>query len=126
MTHLADVGYRGPQVCQLTGLTYRQLNYWDTTDLLKPSISAARGSGSQRRYSEADVAKARVIKKLLDAGVSLQSVRRALPLVGDAREDQLRFLVVSDGQPMAAAAGELERIIREAKVAVVIDLEAPP
>lgn len=126
MTHLADVGYRLPQMCELTGLTSRQLDYWARTDLLRPSISEAHGSGTRRRYSEADMERARVIKRLLDAGVSLQSVRRALPLVGEARADALRFLVVSDGMPRAVATGELERIIRETKVAVVIDLEAPP
>src|SRR5579885_2302680 len=71
-------GFRGPQVCTLVGITYRQLDYWARTDLLRPSISEARGSGTQRRYSYRDLVELKVIKRLLDAGVSLQSARRAI------------------------------------------------
>ncbi len=73
-----DQGYRGPQVCSIVGITYRQLDYWARTDLLTPSISEAKGSGTQRRYSYRDLLELKVIKRLLDAGVSLQSARRAL------------------------------------------------
>lgn len=129
VTYLADLGYRGPQVCELTGLTSRQLDYWARTDLLKPSISEARGSGTRRRYSEADVTKARVIKRLLDVGISLQSVRRALPMVSVAAADGLRWLVVTTGGDTVACTADpldLARVVAEARVAVVIDLEAPP
>jgi len=75
---MAEEGYRGPQVCKIVGITYRQLDYWARTDLLKPSISEARGSGTQRRYSYGDLLELKVIKRLLDGGVSLQSARRAI------------------------------------------------
>ncbi len=75
---MAEDGFRGPQVCAIVGITYRQLDYWARTDLLRPSISEARGSGSQRRYSYRDLLELKVIKQLLDAGVSLQSTRRAI------------------------------------------------
>jgi DNA-binding transcriptional MerR regulator len=75
---MAEDGFRGPQVCAIVGITYRQLDYWARTDLLRPSISEARGSGTQRRYSYRDLLELRVIKQLLDAGVSLQSTRRAI------------------------------------------------
>ena len=65
-------GFRGPQVCTLIGITYRQLDYWARTGLLRPSIADARGSGSQRVYSYTDVVELKVIKQLLDAGISLQ------------------------------------------------------
>lgn len=71
-------GYRGPQVCKLVGITYRQLDYWARTGLLRPSLADARGSGSKRLYSYRDVLELKVIKQLLDAGVSLQSARRAV------------------------------------------------
>ena len=71
-------GYRGPQVCKLIGITYRQLDYWARTGLLRPSLADARGSGSKRLYSYRDVLELKVIKQLLDAGVSLQSARRAV------------------------------------------------
>ena len=75
---MSEEGYRGPQVCKIVGITYRQLDYWARTDLLKPSISEARGSGTQRRYSYGDLLELKVIKRLLDGGVSLQSARRAI------------------------------------------------
>ena len=71
-------GFRGAQVCTLVGITYRQLDYWARTDLLRPSITDATGSGSQRRYSYRDVLELKVIKRLLDAGLKLQQARRAV------------------------------------------------
>jgi DNA-binding transcriptional MerR regulator len=78
-----EEGYRGPQVCKIAGITYRQLDYWARTDLLRPSITEARGSGTQRRYSYTDLLELKVIKQLLDAGVSLQSARRAIDCLRD-------------------------------------------
>ena len=80
---MAEEGYRGPQVCSIVGITYRQLDYWARTNLLRPSISEARGSGTQRRYSYTDLLELKVIKQLLDAGVSLQSARRAIECLRD-------------------------------------------
>ena len=77
-------GFHGPQVCGLVGITYRQLDYWARTGLLQPSVTAARGSGTRRVYSYSDVLELKVIKQLLDAGVSLQSARRAVECL---RED---------------------------------------
>jgi DNA-binding transcriptional MerR regulator len=77
-------GYSGPQVCGLVGITYRQLDYWARTGLLQPSVASAKGSGSRRVYSYSDVLELKVIKQLLDAGVSLQSARRAVECL---RED---------------------------------------
>jgi DNA-binding transcriptional MerR regulator len=71
-------GFPGPQVCKLIGITYRQLDYWARTGLLRPSVADARGSGSKRLYSYRDLLELKVIKQLLDAGVSLQSARRAV------------------------------------------------
>ena len=71
-------GFSGPQVCALVGITYRQLDYWARTGLLVPTIAEAKGSGSKRRYSYHDVLELKVIKNLLDAGVSLQRARQAV------------------------------------------------
>jgi len=79
-----DEGFRGAQVCALVGITYRQLDYWARTDLLRPSITDATGSGSQRRYSYRDVLELKVIKRLLDAGLKLQQARQAVECL---RED---------------------------------------
>ncbi len=71
-------GFGGPQVCQLVGISYRQLDYWARTGLLRPSLAEARGSGTRRRYAYRDLLELKVIKQLLDAGVSLRSARRAV------------------------------------------------
>jgi RNA polymerase sigma factor (sigma-70 family) len=75
---MAEQGYRVPEVCRIIGISYRQLDYWARTELVRPSIQDAQGSGTQRLYSFQDLVELRVIKKLLDAGVSLQRVRKAV------------------------------------------------
>jgi DNA-binding transcriptional MerR regulator len=75
---MATEGFRGPQVCSVVGITYRQLDYWARTGLLRPSLADAHGSGSQRLYSYTDLLELKVIKQLLDAGVKLQQARRAI------------------------------------------------
>jgi DNA-binding transcriptional MerR regulator len=71
-------GFRGPQVCAVVGITYRQLDYWARTGLLRPSVAEARGSGSHRLYSYRDLLELKVIKQLLDAGLELRQARRAI------------------------------------------------
>lgn len=70
-----DNGYSGTQTAKLVGITYRQLDYWARTDLIRPSLSDACGSGSRRRYSYQDLLELRVIKTLIDSGIKLESVR---------------------------------------------------
>jgi DNA-binding transcriptional MerR regulator len=77
-------GFRGPQVCTIVGITYRQLDYWARTDLVRPSIADAHGSGTQRTYSYTDLVRLKVVKNLLDAGVKLQTARKAIEYL---RED---------------------------------------
>jgi DNA-binding transcriptional MerR regulator len=72
------VGYRGPTACSAAGITYRQLDYWARTGLVEPSIRSAYGSGSQRLYSFRDVVVLKIVKRLLDTGVSLQNIRTAV------------------------------------------------
>src|SRR5213596_1360145 len=76
-----EIGFRGPQVCKIVGITYRQLDYWARTELVRPSLADARGSGTQRRYSYRDLVELKVIKSLLDAGVSLQLARKAIEYI---------------------------------------------
>ena len=103
----AERGYRGPQVCSLVGITYRQLDYWARTDLLRPSVTDAKGSGTQRRYSYTDLVKLKVIKRLLDAGVSLQQARRAIDCLRASGEDLAAAnLVVDAAQSVLAYSGE--------------------
>lgn len=72
---MTETGYSGTQTAKIVGITYRQLDYWARTDLLRPSLAEATGSGSRRRYSYRDLLELRVIKTLLDAGIRLESVR---------------------------------------------------
>ena len=103
----SPLGYRGPQVCSIVGITYRQLDYWARTGLLHPSISQARGSGSQRVYSYADLVQLKVIKRLLDAGVSLQAARRAIECLRSAGDDLASAnLVIDDRRSVLAHTGE--------------------
>jgi len=102
-----EEGYRGPQVCSIVGITYRQLDYWARTDLLRPSISEARGSGSQRRYSYRDLLHLKVIKRLLDSGISLQQARRALDVLRATGDDMATAnLVIEEGRSVLARSGE--------------------
>jgi DNA-binding transcriptional MerR regulator len=78
-----EAGYRGPQVCKIVGITYRQLDYWARTELVRPSVCDANGSGTQRLYSWSDLIELKVVKKLLDGGVSLQRARKAIEYLRD-------------------------------------------
>src|SRR5919202_2795153 len=92
------VGFRGPTACQVGGITYRQLDYWARTGLVVPSIRGAAGSGSQRLYSFKDVLVLKVVKRLLDAGVSLQNIRVAVEhLRRRGVHDLARITLFSDG-----------------------------
>src|ERR1700760_433323 len=106
----AEPGYRGPQVCAVVGITYRQLDYWARTGLLRPSISEARGSGSQRRYSYTDLLQLKVIKRLLDSGVSLQAARKAIECLRSGDGDVAAANLVIDG-PRTVLAHSGEEII---------------
>ncbi|MBF9011939.1 MerR family transcriptional regulator [Corynebacterium phoceense] len=93
-----EVGYRVPIACQVAGITYRQLDYWARTDLVNPSIRTARGSGSQRLYSFKDVLVLKIVKRLLDTGISLQNIRLAVEGLRDRGVNDLAELtLVSDG-----------------------------
>src|SRR5262245_14983192 len=93
-----DAGFRGPQVCAIVGITYRQLDYWARQGLVRPSIADARGSGTQRSYSFNDLVRLKVIKNLLDAGVKLQTARKAIAyLREDLGDDWATASLVLDG-----------------------------
>jgi DNA-binding transcriptional MerR regulator len=93
-----DVGYRGPTACSAAGITYRQLDYWARTGLVEPTVREATGSGSQRLYSFRDILVLKVVKKLLDAGVSLPNIRTAVAALRDrGAEDLAQVTLLSDG-----------------------------
>jgi DNA-binding transcriptional MerR regulator len=93
-----DIGYRGPTACSAAGITYRQLDYWARTGLVEPSVRAAHGSGSQRLYSFRDILVLKVVKRLLDTGISLQQIRAAVQHLRDrGSADLAQVTLMSDG-----------------------------
>ena len=101
-------GYRGPQVCRIVGITYRQLDYWARTDLVRPSLADARGSGSQRLYGYRDLVELKIVKSLLDAGISLPAARKAIAYLRDELGDDLATanLVIDGSRSVIAHTGD--------------------
>jgi len=95
-------GYRGPAVSDIVGISYRQLDYWARTGLAAPSISKAKGSGSQRLYSFEDIVRLRVVKRLLDTGVTLERIRSALEELGRQGRELADVTLASDGRTVYA------------------------
>jgi DNA-binding transcriptional MerR regulator len=115
MSDIATFGYSGPTVCRLTGVTYRQLDYWARTGLVTPSLIPARGSGSKRSYSYGDVLEVKVIKSLLTSGVSLSRARQAVECLRRSLGADIASssLVLSDaGSVLAKTDGELVDLLR--------------
>jgi DNA-binding transcriptional MerR regulator len=94
---MTEQGFRVPEVCRIVGITYRQLDYWARTGLVRPSIHEAQGSGSQREYSFQDLATLKLIKRMLDSGVNLQQIRKAMSTLKELKEPALGTTLVSDG-----------------------------
>lgn len=108
-------GFRGPQVCTIVGITYRQLDYWARTDLLRPSLVDAKGSGTQRSYSYRDLVELKVIKSLLDANVSLRSARQAVEYLREHLGEDIASanLVLSGENPLLVREdGEIIDLVR--------------
>ena len=100
-------GFSGTQAAKVVGITYRQLDYWARTDLIRPSLSDASGSGSRRRYSYKDLLELRVIKTLLDAGVKLESVRDVFTYLREhVTTDIASAHLVINGSSVVLAQGE--------------------
>jgi DNA-binding transcriptional MerR regulator len=103
-----ETGFGGPEVCRIVGITYRQLDYWARTDLLRPSLADAQGSGTQRRYSFRDLVALKVIKSLIDGGLSLQTARKAIDYLRDHLGEDLASasLVIEGSSSVLARTGD--------------------
>jgi DNA-binding transcriptional MerR regulator len=94
-------GYTGPEVCKITGITYRQLDHWTTSSLINASIRNLKGSGFYRIYSFQDIIQIKLVNKLREAGVSLQKIRIALKNIQKVLGDDISISdvsVFSDGK----------------------------
>ncbi len=109
-----DAGFSGTQAAKVVGITYRQLDYWARTDLIRPSLTDASGSGSRRRYSYKDLLELRVIKTLLDAGIKLESVRDVFEYMREHVDSDIAsaHLVISGNSVMLADGDELIDVLR--------------
>ena len=115
MTEILSTFFSGPMVCRLTGVTYRQLDYWARTGLVTPSITPAMGSGSKRKYAYLDVLEVKVIKSLLTSGVSLARAPQAVECLRSSLGADLASssLVMSDsGSVLAHSDGDLVDLLR--------------
>jgi len=119
------VGYRGPTVCKIVGITYRQLDYWARTELVSPSVQQAEGSGTQRLYSFDDVVRLRVVKRLLDTGVSLQKVRVAVEELQRRGRTLTEATLVSDGASVLLLEddAELLDLVRRGQAVLALALD---
>ncbi|KZX20492.1 MerR family transcriptional regulator [Rathayibacter tanaceti] len=94
----ADAGYRGAVAARAAGITYRQLDYWARTELVEPTVRGASGSGTQRLYGFRDILVLKLVKRLLDTGISLQQIRTAVNQLRESGVDDLaQTTLMSDG-----------------------------
>lgn len=122
MTMATEAGIRTPDVCQLTGITYRELDYWARTDVVRPSIQDAKGQGSARLYSVEDIVLLSVMKHLRDHGVSLDAIRAVVPPVRSALglgANATLWLVLGEQIEVTTT---LESVVRGGRLFTVVDL----
>ncbi|HSN43218.1 MAG TPA: MerR family transcriptional regulator [Propionibacteriaceae bacterium] len=106
-----DLGFRGPVACGAAGITYRQLDYWARTGLVVPEVRSAGGSGTQRLYSFRDLLLLKVIKRLIDAGISLPQIRIAIDHLRERGvQDLTQVTLMSDGVSVYECTSDLEVI----------------
>ena len=105
---MAVESFSGKRSAEIVGITYRQLDYWARTDLVRPSVADANGSGSRRSYSYRDLLKLKVIKTLLDAGLRLETVREVFTYMRDQLGEDVESanLVVHGNKSVVTRSGE--------------------
>jgi DNA-binding transcriptional MerR regulator len=111
---MSEQGFSGTKAASIVGISYRQLDYWARTDLVRPSLTEATGSGSRRQYSYRDLLELRVIKSLLDAGIKLESVRKAFEYLRQYVDTDITsaHLVISGGDVILCDGDQLIDVMR--------------
>jgi DNA-binding transcriptional MerR regulator len=123
---MSEQGYRAPRAAKLAGITYRQLDYWARQNYVRPSLEDARGSGTQRLYTFQDLLKLKVMKRLLDQGMSLQKTRGAIKALEDAGEDvgSARLVLSGSSALVVHSDGEVSDVLtRQGVLALVLPME---
>ncbi len=110
-----EVGYSGTKAASIVGISYRQLDYWARTNLVRPSLTDATGSGSRRQYGYRDLLELRVIKSLLDAGIKLESVRTAFEYLREHVDTDIAsaHLVISGSDVLLCDGDELIDVMKQ-------------
>jgi len=111
---VSEQGFSGTKAAKVVGISYRQLDYWARTDLVRPSLVDASGSGSRRLYGYRDLLELRVIKSLLDAGIKLESVRTAFIYLREHVDTDIAsaHLVISGNDVMLCDGDQLVDVMR--------------
>lgn len=106
--------YSGTQAARIAGISYRRLDYWARTDLVRPTAADARGSGSRRRYTYRDLLELRVIKNLLDAGIKLESIRKVFAYMREhvTSDISAAHIVISGSSVILCDGDELIDVLR--------------
>ena len=104
---MTEEGFRAPEAKRIVGITYRQLDYWTRTGLVRPSLTDAAGSGTRREYSYTNLLELRVIKSLLDAGIKLEAVREVFSYLREhVTSDIASAHIVIDGSRVVLCDGD--------------------
>jgi DNA-binding transcriptional MerR regulator len=108
MSDVMDEGFSGKRAAEIVGITYRQLDYWARTDLIRPSVSDASGSGSRRRYGYRNLLELKVVKNLLDAGIRLELVREVFSYLRNQLDEDISSvnLVISGNRSVLVQSGD--------------------
>ena len=123
---MATEGFSGREAADIVGITYRQLDYWARTDLIRPSLADAKGSGSRRRYSYRDLIELKMIKTLIDAGQRLDRVRKAFDYLRDIGDDlaSVQLVIAGDSVVLVRDGGELLDVVNRYQGQGVLNLLA--
>jgi DNA-binding transcriptional MerR regulator len=119
-------GFSGREAADIVGITYRQLDYWARTDLVRPSLADAKGSGSRRRYSYRDLIELKLIKTLLDAGQKLERVRAAFDYVRELGDDlaSAQLVIAGDSVVLVSEGQDLIDVVNRYQGQGVLNLLA--
>jgi DNA-binding transcriptional MerR regulator len=119
-------GFSGREAADIVGITYRQLDYWARTDLIRPALADAKGSGSRRKYSYQNLVELKMIKTLLDAGQKLERVRAAFQYIRDLGEDlaAAQLVIAGDSVVLVRDGENLIDVVNKHKGQGVLNLLA--
>ena len=120
-------GWSGKKAADIVGISYRQLDYWARTDLVRPSLADAHGSGSRRRYGYADLLELKLVKTLLDNGIKLESIRDAFSLMRDQLGDDVssaKLVIAGNSAVLVRANDELVDVVNRYQGQGVLNLLA--